>query len=92
MNIIGILVKLLTSQNNLLLAAACGALMSVTVEVDAKKVFVKEEGVLAVAKLLDNPNKTVLLNAIQTITNCAEDYRARFQFQRYLNKVQKNNF
>lgn len=68
-------------------AAAAGALMSISIDVDAKRMLVRENALPILMKLLDDKNESVLLNAVKTITNCAEDYRGRFQLHGCLKKV-----
>lgn len=69
------------------IVAFSGALMSITVDVEAKKSMVRDGGLDVLKSLLDSSDERVLLNVIQTITNCSEDYRARFSFQQLLPRV-----
>jgi hypothetical protein len=68
-------------------AAAAGAVMSISIDVDAKKLLVRENVVRPLVKLLDDEDEGVQLNALKAITNCAEDYRGRFQLASFIEKV-----
>ncbi|TPX36742.1 hypothetical protein SmJEL517_g01281 [Synchytrium microbalum] len=73
------LIELLGDNKSEVRAAAAGALMSITISVEAKKFVVSEGAVPILSGLLSDKSEYVLLNVIKTITNCAEDYRGRFQ-------------
>ena len=49
--------------------------------------MVREGGIEALKDLLDHLDDRVLINVVQTMANCAEDYRARFMLQVSLPKV-----
>jgi vesicle coat complex subunit len=69
-------------------AAAAGALMSITINCDAKKWIVRETGLLdRLVMLLDDKDEAVLLNSVKALANCAEDYRGRFQLSLSVGKV-----
>jgi hypothetical protein len=70
--------------------------MSISILVEAKKILVKENAASRLMNLLSDKNDNVVLNVIkvflsintlQTITNCAEDYRGRFQLNPCLQTV-----
>jgi hypothetical protein len=82
-----ILSTLLTDAKAQVRAAALGALMSITVNVDAKKTMSTEKLIPRLMGLLDDGNELVLVNCIKTITNCAEDYRSRYQLTECVDKV-----
>ncbi|KAI8808609.1 armadillo-type protein [Cladochytrium replicatum] len=81
------LIKLLSDRKAAVRAAAAGALMSITIECDAKRMMVRENAVHILMSLLNDKSESVLLNTIKTITNCAEDYRGRFQLHACLKKL-----
>ncbi|KAJ3397284.1 Radial spoke head 14 [Lobulomyces angularis] len=82
-----ILIDSLTDLKSEVRAAVAGALMSITIDVDAKRLIVRENAIPTLMRLLDDKNESVLLNVIKTITNCAEDYRGRFQLHGCIKKV-----
>ncbi len=61
--------------------------MSITVEVDAKKSMVRDGGIEPLKLLLDSKDVRILINVVQTIANCSEDYRARFMLQSIIPKL-----
>jgi hypothetical protein len=69
-------------------AASAGALMSISIDVEAKKVLVRENAIPTLMKLLNDKDESVLLNTIKTISNCAEDYRGRFQLHGCFKKLE----
>ncbi|KAL5034411.1 hypothetical protein BDV3_003987 [Batrachochytrium dendrobatidis] len=84
-----VLITLLSDRRSDVRAAAAGALMSITIDCDAKRVMVRENALPILIELLSDTNELVLLNVIKTITNCAEDYRGRFQLQHGIQKLEK---
>ncbi|KAJ3127322.1 Radial spoke head 14 [Nowakowskiella sp. JEL0407] len=82
------LIRLLSDRKSQVRAAAAGALMSITIDCDAKRMMVRENAIQTLITLLDDKNESVLLNTIKTITNCAEDYRGRFQLHSCLKKLE----
>lgn len=92
-NTITTLISLLGHDQSPVRAAAAGALMryerlnSISIDCDAKKVLVRENLIQVLGQLLSDENELVQLNAIKTITNCAEDYRGRFQLHQSIEKV-----
>ncbi|KAJ3417412.1 Radial spoke head 14 [Chytridiales sp. JEL 0842] len=81
------LIQLLHDKKTEVREAAAGALMSITIDCDAKRIMVRENAVAALMDLLDENNESLLLNVIKTITNVAEDYRGRFQLHGCLKKL-----
>eukprot|EP00842_Homolaphlyctis_polyrhiza_P002287 jgi/Hompol1/3059/HPOL_000026-RA len=82
-----ILIGLLSDRKSDVRAAAAGALMSITIHCDAKRIMVRENALSVLTDLLSDSNELVLLNVIKTITNCAEDYRGRFQLHHCIRKL-----
>ncbi len=82
-----ILLKLLKTADVEMIVAVTGAIMSLTTEVDAKKTIVRENGMEIMKALLDHIDERVLVNVVQIMANCAEDYRARFMLQTSLPQV-----
>ncbi|KAJ1561808.1 Radial spoke head 14, partial [Nowakowskiella sp. JEL0078] len=62
------LIRLLTDRKSEVRAASAGALMSITIDCDAKRMMVRENAIQILIGLLSDKNES-------TITNCAEDYR-----------------
>lgn len=60
-------------------AAAAGAIMAITIDVDAKKQFIKDGGVQVLIDCMGDENELVMLNVLKVITNVAEDIRGRMQ-------------
>ncbi|KAJ2996015.1 Radial spoke head 14 [Globomyces sp. JEL0801] len=87
LNTITVIADLLSHVNASIRAAASGALMSISIDCDAKRILVREHVVKVLSKLLDDDNELVQLNSIKAITNCAEEYRGRFQLHQSLDKV-----
>ncbi|KAJ3292818.1 Radial spoke head 14 [Borealophlyctis nickersoniae] len=87
-NTVPVLVDLLTGRKAEVRAAAAGALMSITVNCDAKRMMVRENAIPILMDLLNDKSESVLLNVIKTITNCAEDYRGRFQLHGCIKQLQ----
>jgi hypothetical protein len=85
------LIALLNNAKAPVRAAAAGALMSISIFNDAKRLLVRENGLKLLIKLLDDEYYLVQLNAIKTITNCAEDYRGRFLLHQSLDKVKRSS-
>ncbi|KAI9209588.1 armadillo-type protein [Polychytrium aggregatum] len=70
-------------------AASAGAIMSITIDCDAKRILVRENAVPIFLELIQNDeSQSVLLNVIKCITNCAEDYRGRFQLHSAIKKLE----
>jgi hypothetical protein len=84
---ISVLLDLFRSGNTDLLAAATGAVMSISIDVEAKKLLVRENVIPLLKNLLGHENELVQLNALKAITNCAEDYRGRFQLTQSTEKL-----
>lgn len=82
-----VLIGLLNHVNPHVRAASAGALMSISICNDAKRLLVRDNGLKLLGKLLDDENDLVKLNVIKAITNCAEDYRGRFLLHQSLDKV-----
>jgi hypothetical protein len=82
-----VLYGLLSDRKSEVRAAALGALMSISVDVGAKQVMSREQMLPTLMMLLDDENELVVLNGIKTITNCAEDLRARPQLAACIHKV-----
>ncbi|KAI9336964.1 armadillo-type protein [Obelidium mucronatum] len=85
---IGILIHMLSDMKSPVRAAAAGALMSITIDCEAKKLFVRENAVQTLMELLDDLNESVVLNVIKVITNVAEDYRGRFELHSCVKKLE----
>ncbi|KAJ3309701.1 Radial spoke head 14 [Boothiomyces sp. JEL0838] len=85
--VIATLISLLGNSKSSVRAAAAGALMSISIDCDAKRILVRENVVRILSRLLDDDNELVQLNSIKAITNCAEDYRGRFQLHQSLDKL-----
>lgn len=51
--------------------------------------MVRENALPTLVELLSDQNESVILNVIKTITNCAEDYRGRFQLHGALKQVRR---
>lgn len=62
--------------------------MSITINCDAKKWMVRENGLDRLILLLEDTNELVILNTLKALGNCAEDYRGRFQLNPSITKVQ----
>ncbi|KAJ3079426.1 hypothetical protein HK102_003794, partial [Quaeritorhiza haematococci] len=86
---IPVLIGLLTDRKAEVRAAAAGALMSITIDCEAKRIMVRETGIPILMDLLNDQNESVLLNTIKTVTNCSEDYRARFQFHTCIKRLEQ---
>lgn len=84
---IGILIDSLLDFKAQVRAASAGALMSISIDVEAKKVLVRENAIPTLMNLLNDKDESVLINTIKTISNCAEDYRGRFQLHGCYKKV-----
>lgn len=69
-------------------AAAAGALMALTIDVSAKQILVQDLFVPKLVDLLNDDNTIVQLNVLKTLTNCAEDYRGRFQLRTSLAQIE----
>ncbi|KAJ3142030.1 Radial spoke head 14 [Physocladia obscura] len=82
-----ILISMLSDRKSAVRAAAAGALMSITIDVEAKKMFVRDDAVSTLMELLGDANESVILNVIKVITNVAEDYRGRFELHACVKKV-----
>ncbi|KAJ3165122.1 Radial spoke head 14 [Geranomyces variabilis] len=74
-----VLLALLHHRRSEVRAAVAGALMSITIDVEGKRLVVRGNSLQVLSSLLKDRNELVLLNVVKTITNCAEDYRGRFQ-------------
>lgn len=61
--------------------------MNITIDVEAKRLVVRENGLPFILELLKDKDENVLLNAVKCITNCGEDYRGRFFAHSSLSKV-----
>ena len=85
---ISILSDSLMDLKNRVRSAAAGALMSISIDCDAKRIMVRENTIAILMKLLDDKDESVLLNCVKTITNCAEDYRGRFQLHACIKKLE----
>ncbi|KAJ3039816.1 Radial spoke head 14 [Rhizophlyctis rosea] len=83
-----VLIDLLVARKAEVRAAAAGALMSITIDCDAKRLMVRENALPTLVELLNDQNESILLNVIKTITNCAEDYRGRFQLHGAIKQLQ----
>ncbi|KAI8925993.1 armadillo-type protein [Entophlyctis helioformis] len=81
-----VLIALLSDRKSDVRASAAGALMSITIDCNAKRIMVRENALTVLTDLLNDTNELVLLNVIKTITNCAEDYRGRFQLHHSIRK------
>ncbi|KAH6586189.1 hypothetical protein BASA50_000654 [Batrachochytrium salamandrivorans] len=84
-----VLIALLRDHKSDVRAAAAGALMSITIDCDAKRIMIRENALKVLASLLSDSNELVQLNAIKTITNCAEDYSGRFQLNHCIQKLEE---
>ncbi|KAI8615438.1 armadillo-type protein [Chytriomyces sp. MP71] len=82
-----LLIGLLDDVKSEVRAAAAGALMSITIDVEAKKLMVRESAISTLMELLNDDNESVLLNVIKVITNVAEDYRGRFELHACVKRV-----
>ncbi|KAJ3235239.1 Radial spoke head 14 [Chytriomyces hyalinus] len=83
-----ILIAMLNDSKSEVRSAAAGALMSITIDCEAKKFVVRENAVGTLMELLDDTNETVLLNVIKVITNVAEDYRGRFELHACVKRLE----
>ncbi|TPX63622.1 hypothetical protein SpCBS45565_g06472 [Spizellomyces sp. 'palustris'] len=88
LNTIPVLIDLLHNKHSSVRAAAAGALMSITIDVEAKRIVVRENALPVLMDLLKDKNQLLVLNAVKTITNCAEDYRGRFQLHGCIKQLQ----
>nr|KAJ3420009.1 Presenilin-2 [Polyrhizophydium stewartii] len=68
-------------------ACRCIMMLSITIDCDAKRIMVRENALTALTDLLSDSHELVQLNVIKTITNCAEDYRGRFQLHQCIRKA-----
>ncbi|KAJ3368839.1 tetrahydrofolate synthase [Kappamyces sp. JEL0680] len=84
---ITVLIALLGQSKAPVRAAAAGALMSISINNDAKRILVRDNALKILSKLLEDDNELVQLNSIKTITNCSEDYRGRFLLNQSLDKI-----
>ncbi|KAJ3066367.1 Radial spoke head 14, partial [Rhizoclosmatium hyalinum] len=82
----GILIHMLSDRKSAVRAAAAGALMSITIDCEAKKFVVRENAINVLMNLLEDANESVVLNVIKVITNVAEDYRGRFELHSCVKK------
>jgi hypothetical protein len=64
----------------------------ITINIEAKRITTKDETMGKLITLLADENDEVVLNALKIISNCAEDYRGRFAFQKCLNTVSKKSW
>ncbi|KAI8908308.1 armadillo-type protein [Gorgonomyces haynaldii] len=88
-NVISPLGLLLRHNKSEARAAAAGALMTISINCEAKKQMVREGHLDTLVSLLDDKNEVVLLNAIKAIENVAEDYRARFSLNMTVPKMEQ---
>ncbi|KXS09012.1 ARM repeat-containing protein [Gonapodya prolifera JEL478] len=90
-NLLKPLIALLRDRRSEVRAAAAGSIMSITVDVEAKKQMVRENALPLLVDLLSGAdrNEEALLNACRCIANCAEDYRGRFQLSSCLKKLEE---
>lgn len=65
---------------------------SITIDCEAKRIMVRENAIAILTDLLLDENESVLLNVVKTITNCAEDYRGRFQLLGCIKKLEAFKF
>jgi HEAT repeat protein len=63
-----ILIQLLNDRKSPVRAAAAGALMSITIDCEAKKFVVRENAINRLMELLDDVNESVVLNVIKVST------------------------
>ncbi|KAI8922228.1 armadillo-type protein [Powellomyces hirtus] len=83
-----VLLTLLHHRRSEVRAAVAGALMSITIDVEGKRLVVRGNSLQVLSSLLKDRNELVLLNVVKTITNCAEDYRGRFQLHGCIKQLQ----
>ncbi|KAJ3077020.1 Radial spoke head 14 [Podochytrium sp. JEL0797] len=84
-----VLIEMLSDLKSAVRAAAAGALMSITIDCEAKKFVVRENTINILMDLLDDANESVVLNVIKVITNVAEDYRGRFELHACVKKLEQ---
>ncbi|KAI5057239.1 hypothetical protein GOP47_0027254 [Adiantum capillus-veneris] len=82
------LLQFLHKENVELQTAATSALMSLTVNVEAKKDFIDGNGVPAIVPFIDCSSKILSFNTFQLATNIAENPVGRLQLQNQIRKVQ----
>ncbi|MCO5562120.1 hypothetical protein L7F22_015746 [Adiantum nelumboides] len=82
------LLQFLHTENVQLQTAATSALMSLTVNIEAKKDFIAENGVPAIVPFIDCSSKILSFNTLQLATNIAENPNGRSQLQNQIRKVQ----
>ncbi|KAI8816087.1 armadillo-type protein [Fimicolochytrium jonesii] len=88
-NTIEVLIPLLRHRRSEVRAAVAAALMSITIDVEAKRLVVRSGDALPILmSLLRDRSDTLLVNVVKTLTNCAEDYRGRFQLHQCLKQLQ----
>ncbi|KAI9104823.1 armadillo-type protein [Phlyctochytrium arcticum] len=85
---VSVLIDLLHHKHASVRAAAAGALMAITIDVEAKRMVVRENALPVLMDLIKDKNELVVLNSVKVITNCAEDYRGRFQLHSCIKQLQ----
>ncbi|RKP02742.1 hypothetical protein CXG81DRAFT_17627 [Caulochytrium protostelioides] len=73
------LIVLLSDHKSAVRAAAAGALMIITIDVEGKRAVVRANAVVRLIAMLDDSSEAVLLNVLKLMTNMTEDYRGRLQ-------------